>query len=321
MNSEHHSSQTDVELSRQPSATTIRAVLREATACLQDAGIAEAGLDAATLLMFALNCDRTFLIVNPNLALDENTRESFQQLIARRARREPVQHITRHQEFYNLEFEVNADVLIPRPETELIVEAALELLGDVRAPRICDVGTGSGAITIALLHERADARAVAIDLSTRALAVAQRNAVRHEVESRIRFVASDCFDALRDNSDDSNQDLAGGSIVKQNAWQPFHLIVSNPPYIAEDELDALQPEVRDFEPRRALTPGTDALAIIKRLLHDAPQFLIARGHLIFEIGFDQSRAVGELIDDGTWQVIDVRRDLQSIARTFVLQKK
>jgi len=306
MNREQNNSAPDEELDLQ-TTRTIRQSLAAATRRLRRAGIADAGRDAATLLMLALDCDRTFLVVNPNLELNEDSQARFRRAIARRARREPVQYISNRQEFYNLEFEVTPDVLIPRPETELIVEAALELLRDNSAPRVCDVGTGSGAITVALLHEREDARAVALDVSVGALAVARRNAVRHNVDDRTRFVASDCFDALQHS--------------ERNAWQPFDVIVSNPPYIAEEELPALQPEVRDFEPRAALTPGTDALHVIKRILHDAPRFLVANGYLIFEIGFGQSRAVAELIDEVVWRLIDIQADLQNIARTFVLQKR
>jgi release factor glutamine methyltransferase len=222
-------------------------------------------------------------------------------LIARRAGGEPLQYITGHQEFFKLDFEVTPAVLIPRPETELIIEVALELLDNDPQPYLADIGTGSGCIAISILHELSAARAVATDVSTAALRVAQRNGERHGVADRLALLESDCFSAL-------------------DASRPFSLIASNPPYISDDELKSLQREV-NCEPRAALAGGLDGLSVIRRLLLEAPQYLRPGGYFVFEIGFRQSEAAEHLIDQRAWQLLEIRTDLQKIPRTFVLQRK
>jgi release factor glutamine methyltransferase len=278
---------------------------REGARILQSSGFAEARREAASLLAHALRRDLTFLLTHPEHPLKSTDASRFRAMIERRAAGEPLQYITGRQEFYGLKFEVTPDVLIPRPETELLVEKALELLKECREPpRICDVGTGSGCIAVTLLHERKPpiARVTGLDISPAALEVAARNAARHNVRERLDLVASDCFAAL------------GGGRAR------FSMIVSNPPYIAEDTIGELQREVRFFEPRAALTPGADGLSIIRRLLMDAPTFLCPGGHLLLEIGFDQHRAVRELIDTRVWRLLDIYRDLQGIPRIVALRK-
>ena len=282
--------------------TTIAQAIAEAAASLDAAGVADARREAASLLAHVLNRDRTFLITRADEKLGVEDVARFRQAAARRAGGEPFQYITGRQEFYRLDFEVTPDVLIPRPETELLVETALELLKETGAPRVCDVGTGSGCIALSLLHERQDAHAVALDISARALAVAARNAARHSLSERVEFVQSDCLTALEASGDE------------------FALIVSNPPYIAADEIEGLQREVREHEPHLALTPGGDGLGVIRRLLLDAPRFVVAGGYLIFEIGFDQHAAVTSLIDPRTWTLLDIKRDLQGIPRSVVLKR-
>jgi release factor glutamine methyltransferase len=223
--------------------------------------------------------------------------------VEQRATGVPMQYLTGHQEFYGLDFEVTPDVLIPRPETELLVEIALELIGETkRSAFVCDVGTGSGCIPVVLLRERPNMRAIGLDISANALRVAARNAARHGVSNRLTLIASDCFAAL-------------------NPSDAFNLISSNPPYIAEDALSHLQREVRDHEPRVALTPGGDGTRIIRRLITDAPIFLKSGGHLLLEIGFDQHEAIRQLIDAQVWQLLDIHKDLQGIPRIVVLRKR
>jgi release factor glutamine methyltransferase len=294
-------------------APTIARALSDAAETLRAASIPDARREAATLLAATIKRDRAYLFAHSDDALAPAVLALFRERIQRRAIGEPLQYITGHQEFYGLDFEVSPAALIPRPETELLVETALELLRDADdsrhidnsrrtlAPFICDVGTGSGCIPIALLHERRDARALALDISTDALHVAARNAARHAVSERLALVASDLFAAL------------DASAVK------FDLITSNPPYVAEDDLANLQREVRDHEPRLALTPGDDGLSVIRRLIEDAPRLLAPRGHLIFEIGHDQHEAVRRLIDSRIWTQLETRRDLQGIPRTVVLR--
>ena len=281
-------------------AATIRGALAEAAETLRAGGVAEARREAATLLAATAGRDRAYLIAHDEDALPAEVLSLFRERTRRRAAGEPLQYITGRQEFYGLDFEVNAAVLIPRPETELLVEAALELLQDAPAPAVCDVGTGSGCIPVALLHERADARAVAVDISADALRVAARNAARHGVRPRLALVASDCFAAL------------------DAAACKFEMIVSNPPYVAEGDVPGLQREVRDHEPRVALTPGGDGLSVIRRLLADSPLFLKPGGRLLFEIGFNQHEAVRRLADPGVWTMLDIHRDLQGIPRTVAL---
>jgi release factor glutamine methyltransferase len=291
-------------MSETPTNPTIAEALREAATVLRVAGLEEARREAGSLVSHATGRDRAFLITHADETLTPDELSALRAAVARRAAGEPLQYITGRQEFYGLEFEVNADVLIPRPETELLVESALELLRDADAPLVCDVGTGSGCVAVALLHERRDARVYALDLSPAALRVAVRNAERHGVRGRMTPLISDCFDALR---------------TSEHKGVRFQMIVSNPPYVAEDELDGLQREVREHEPRLALTPGGDGLSIIRRLVEEAPRFLVPRGHLLLEIGFQQHAAVASLIDPRVWTLLDIRRDLQGIPRTVVLR--
>jgi release factor glutamine methyltransferase len=290
-------------LKNQIMSISIAAAILEATQILRRAGVPEARREAASLLTHTITKDRTFLVTHAEELLDVNELETFREYVARRAAGEPLQYITGRQYFYGLEFEVTRDVLIPRPETELLVEAALDLIGNAEARSlVCDVGTGSGCIAIALLHNRPGVRAVAVDVSEAALRVAARNAERHSVNERIHFTVSDCFAALEKNS------------------FLFDLVVSNPPYVGGKDLFGLQREVREHEPRVALTPGDDGLSIIRRLLSEAPAFLVDGGYLLLEIGFDQRAAVERLIDASVWKVIDMRQDLQGIPRTIALRK-
>jgi len=276
---------------------TINDVLKEATQILQNAGVPEARREAGSLLSFVIGKDRTFLIAHA--AGEVNNVDQFREVVERRAAGEPLQYITGTQDFFGREFRVTPDVLIPRPETELLVEATLEV--SKAATLICDVGTGSGCIALTLLCELNNARAVAIDKSPAALEVAKFNAQKLAVADRAEFVVSDCFDSL-DRSE-------------------FDLIVSNPPYVSAGVIEGLQREVRDHEPLIALSPGPDGLSIIRRLIHESPKFLKQNGHLIMEIGFDQGEAVQQLIDAKVWELLEVRPDLQCIPRIVLLRKR
>jgi release factor glutamine methyltransferase len=295
---------------------TIKETLDEATEKLRASGIEEARRDATLLLMCATEKDRVHLLTHDEDAIDENVLKNYLTFIERRASGEPLQYITGRQEFFKLEFEVTPDVLIPRPETEILVEAALEIIdtkittdngqrttdkSQIRTPLICDVGVGSGCIIVSLLHERKSLRGVGLDISKAALTIAERNAKRHGVDSRLMLFESDCFSALE------GKDFE------------FDLIVSNPPYINKEDFQTLQSEVKSYEPQQALTPGGDGLNVIRRLLKDAPRFLKDGGYLIFEIGYDQSETVKEMIDEKSWTLIEIRRDLQGIPRTVVLK--
>ena len=284
---------------------TVREALAEAAAALRDAGVSGARRDAATLLMHATGRERAYLFAHDDEALDEAVAARFHESVARRARGEPLQYVTGRQEFYGRAFEVTPDVLIPRPETEHLIEAALEVLTGVSEPLICDVGTGSGCVAVTLLAERADARGVAVDISESALRVAARNAERHGVSARLALHVSDCFDFL-----DTSAEVGRTR---------FDAVVSNPPYVAESELEGLQREVREHEPRVALTPGGDGLSVIRRLVAESPRYLKPGGHLLMEIGFNQHGRVAALIDPAVWTLLDIHRDLQGIPRTVALR--
>ena len=274
-------------------------ILREATQVLQNAGVPEARREAGSLLGFVIEKDRTFLIAHANDELDDQQVDQFRDVIERRSAGEPLQYITGVQDFFGREFRVTPDVLIPRPETELLVEAALEV--SRAATAICDVGTGSGCIALTLLCELKNARAVAIDKSPAALEIARFNAQKLLVADRAEFIVSDCFDSLDQHE--------------------FDLVVSNPPYVSAGVIGGLQREVRDHEPLIALSPGPDGLSVIRRLLQEAPAFLKKDGHLIMEIGFDQGEAIQRLIDANVWQLLEIRPDLQCIPRIVALRKR
>ena len=267
---------------------------------LRDADVPEPRREAGSLLSFVIAKDRTFLISHSEDLVAPEDLKRFRDVVTRRAAGEPLQYITGVQDFFGREFRVTPDVLIPRPETELLVEAALKVIANKPTPMICDVGTGSGCIAVTLLCERRDAHAITVDISPAALEVAAQNARRHGVEERIVFKVSDCFEAV-----DSK----------------FDLIVSNPPYVSGDALPGLQREVRDHEPLVALSPGGDGLSVIRRLVEDGPAFLNKSGYLIMEIGFDQSEKIQGLIDSKIWQLLEIRPDLQGIPRIVVVEKR
>lgn len=290
-------------MARDQTNCSVAALTFEATQILTRAGVRDARREAMSLIEHIIERNRTFVITHPESAVIPADTRKFRQLVELRAAGKPLQYITGHQEFFGLDIEVTPDVLIPRPETELLVETALDLLSDGHTHvSICDVGTGSGCISLAILHERPWLRAVGLDISFNALLVAARNATKHGLRERLALLAADCFAALDPES------------------ARFAMIVSNPPYIAEDALAGLDREVRDHEPRVALTGGGDGLRIIRQLLTNSPPFLEAGGHLLMEIGFDQSEIVSQLVDPRVWQLMEIHEDLQGIPRIVALRK-
>jgi release factor glutamine methyltransferase len=279
---------------------SIAEALFEASQILRTAGVPESRRDAGSLLSHVIQKDRTFLISHAEEKLDLTAVREFREVVERRAAGEPLQYITGLQDFYGRAFRVTPDVLIPRPETELLVEAALGLMNHAW---FCDVGTGSGCIAVTLVCERSDSRGVGVDVSSAALAIAKDNAISQGVDQRIEFLLSDCFDSLPQNT------------------PPFDLIVSNPPYVAGGAVEGLQREVKDHEPMVALTPGTDGLSVIRRLIIEGPQFLRKDGHLLLEIGFDQGEAVQELVEHSEFSLLEIRPDLQGIPRIVILRLK
>jgi release factor glutamine methyltransferase len=244
-----------------------------------------------------LGWDRARLFASGTDAEPDGFAERYASLIARRAAREPLHYIVGHREFWGLRLEVTSAVLVPRPETELIVEAALALAPAGRLFTMIDACTGSGNVAIAIASERSNARVVATDISAAALEVARRNAARHGVEGRVIFVEADLFDGVPG---------------------PVDLITANPPYVPKVSAPGLQPEVGRYEPGVALFGGDDGLEIVRRILRDAPPLIRPGGHLIFEFGFGQEVEVEALVagSEGV-SLIELKRDLQGIGRVAV----
>lgn len=257
---------------------TPRTLLQHARTYLTDRGVDSPRLDAELLMAHVLGCDRTHLYMDLDRPLSTEEVDAFRALLRRRGHREPLAYITGSRGFWTLDLEVDARVLVPRPETELLVEAALKgLAHDPDAAwRIVDVGTGSGALALALASEFPHAQVLAIDLSTDALEVARANADRLGLRDRVRFVRGDLL----------------GPLEGREAC--VDLVVSNPPYISHEECPDLAPEVRDFEPAMALFADQRGLALIERLLPAAARVLTADGTLLVEHGWQQGEAVRAL---------------------------
>ncbi len=273
---------------------SISETLKTAAEILHQSEIIEPRREANSLLAFALQKDKTFLIAYPEYKLTEEEEKRFRDFLQRRARHEPFQYIRGKQEFYGLDFTLTPDVLIPRPETELLVEAAIEILREKENPQFCEIGVGSGCISVSILHEVKNASAIGFDISEKALKIAQINAESNGVSDRIELKISDVFEILQN--------------------EKFDLIVSNPPYVSGEDFSALQAEVRNFEPRIALTDGKDGLSIVEKIILDAPNFLKPNCFLLMEIGFNQSVRVREMFDMKIWRTIEFLPDLQDIPR-------
>ena len=278
---------------------TIADHLTAARRRLEDAAISpsEAALDADLLARHVLGWDRAALVTRRRQEPPPGFQGPFEALVARRANREPAAYILGEREFWGLPFEVTRDVLIPRPETELIVEEALVAFGGGTPPAtVIDVCTGSGCLAVTLAREFGGAEVIATDISQAALDVARRNAQRHHVAPRIAFRAADLFDGISARAD---------------------LIVSNPPYVARRDEPTLAPEVRDHEPHVALFAGDDGLEVYRRLLPMAQQRLTRNGRLVIEIGQHQADPVTGIAEAAGLQLDHTRQDLQGITRTMV----
>lgn len=267
-------------------------------------------MNAELLIMFTLDCDRAYLYAHPERELSPDETQRYDEAIARRATGVPAQYITGHQEFWGMDLIVSPAVLIPRPETEHVVETVLELTREdhagesqrrrtgVSAPHIADVGTGSGAIALALAKELPNAEIHATDISGEALGVARANAARHDLSSRIQFHQADLLTGLRHGE--------------------FDFVVSNPPYVGESEEDQVQLEVRKFEPRQAVFAGPTGLEVIERLIPQARAALRPGGWLVLEISGTIADGVRGLLSG--WADVKITNDLQGIARVARARK-
>ena len=296
-----------------PEHVDVRTALKRGIAELRDANVPSYTLAAELLLLHVLGRDRTWLYAHPEEVVPGLEAHRFLSLILRRAEGEPTQYITGKQEFWGMEFEVTPDVLIPRPETEHVIEVALDRLAvrEIRAGRkqtltgedlqIVDVGTGSGCIAAALAKELPGARIVATDISSAALAVARRNAARHSFGDRIRFVECNLL---------SDAAFSG----------PFDLVVSNPPYVGRKEKETLMREVRDHEPELALYGGEEGYEFYADLIVQAARHLKPGGLIVLELGHNSLPAVQPLLDLLDWTNVAVTKDLAGIDRVIAVER-
>ena len=251
--------------------------------------------------MFVLGANRAYLYAHPERELTREEQVRYDEVIAQRAKDVPSQYITGHQEFWGLDFLVSPAVLIPRPETEHLVETILELAREVPQPRIVDVGTGSGCIALAVAHELQGSEVYGVDLSAEALEIARANAARLQLERRIRFLQSNVLEALADRHD-------------------FDFVVSNPPYVGFNEADKVQYSVFKYEPQMAVFAGDNGLDVIRPLIAQAHTTLKPGGWIAMEIGYSMRDTVLELLDPKLWDEPQVVPDLQGIPRVIAARK-
>lgn len=273
---------------------TISENLKAAFSLLSSHNIDEAQRQSASLLELAIARDKTFLFAHPEYDLPADEQAKFDSFVARRSKGEPFQYISGKQEFYGRDFLVTPAVLIPRPETEMIVENAIAVLSNIQTPQFVEVGVGSGCISVSILAECPTATGVATDISPDAIEIASQNAFRHDVKDRLRLVRGDIFG-----------DISASGL---------HLIVSNPPYIPMSDIVTLQQEVKDHEPHLALTDNADGLSIVRAIIERSPHYLASGGVLLMEIGIGQADAVREMFDQAIWQTVEIIPDLQLIPR-------
>ena len=276
----------------------LRDALTSAVTRLTAARVPSPRMNAELLLMFTLNSDRAYLYAHPEHELGSDGQSRYDQVLDQRIQGVPAQYIIGHQEFWGMDFIVSPAVLIPRPETEHVIETVLPLARTVTNPRIADVGTGSGCIALALAKELPQATIHATDISSDALDIARANAVRHQLENRIHFHQVDLLQRLGNNR--------------------FDLVVSNPPYVGESEEDQVQLEVRKFEPRNAVFAGPTGLEVIQRLIPQADNALKPGGWVVIEISGTIVEGVKDLLN--SWSEVRITEDLQKIPRVASAQK-
>ncbi len=264
-------------------------VYKEGAARLRDSGVREAELDARLLLEYVCHTDRNTLLAHPEREVSEEERAKFLTLIERREKREPLQYITKEQEFMGLTFETSVNTLIPRQDTECLVEEAMKNLHDGMA--ILDVCCGTGCILLSLLHYSNDCTGVGVDIDANAVSLAKKNAKNLGIDAT--FAVSDLFEAVEGT---------------------FDLITSNPPYIPTKVIETLDPEVKDYEPVAALDGGEDGLTFYRLIAAKAKQYLKRGGMIFFEIGYDQGEDVSEIMKENGYRHIEVKKDLAGLDR-------
>jgi len=283
---------------------TVLEVIQRSSEFLARKGVDSPRLQIELLLGHVLQMPRLKLYLDFGRKLTDGELETLRVLVQRRGAREPLQHILGSTSFCGLEMKVTPDVLVPRPETELLAERAWEFLREkaVTAPvRALDFGTGSGCLAIAMAVRAPQAEIHAVDISEEALCVARENALRHQVAERVRFNAGDGFNALA-------------------AGLAFDLLISNPPYIPSAEIQTLEPEVRDHDPRVALDGGPDGLDYYRRLRLDSPAFLKPEGTLMIEFGAGQEEALREIFAPSSWTIVAVEKDYSKRPRILIARR-
>jgi release factor glutamine methyltransferase len=281
--------------------------MTEGARILREAGIPDERLTAGVLLGHVLAWDRVHLLTRAGEQIDESAYSTFLDLIARRARGEPLQYLTGHQEFYGLDFKVTPAVLIPRPETEFLVERIIEIgsnWGSPGGPLIVDIGTGSGCIAISLAVNLPRAEIIATDISGEALEVARLNAEHYHVSPRIEFIEGDLFVAIEGKGLEGSVDV----------------VACNPPYVPAAHPETIQREVRDWEPPVALFGGEQGLDFYRRLLADAPAYVRPGGFLVCEIGYNQLAQIRSMIEPGAWDEVTTTSDLQGVPRILTIRR-
>ena len=284
-------------------ASSIAQVKKMITVRLQGAGIETAHLDARLLVNHVVDRDPGWIIGNPEFALSSLQGDRLENLVKRREQREPLAYIFEQKEFWSLDFQVNSATLIPRPESETLVQATLERLPHVRGVRILDLGTGTGCLLLSILSERLDIKGLGVDNSLAAIAIARSNAAELGFTARSEFRESSWFSAL-------SVDAEGG----------FEAIVTNPPYVMDAEMKALAPEIVNYEPEKALRGGVDGLDAYRNIFAELPKFLCPGGLFVGEFGSGQADAVFALARDAGLAIIDVQKDLAGVPRIIVASK-
>jgi len=286
---------------------TISQAIAEGVRKLHASGIEQERRTAGLLLCHAIGIDRTHLLTKSEEQIDDVKYDVYLRLLERRAAGEPVQYLTGQQEFYGLDFFVTPDVLIPRPETEFLIEQVLKIVetGGLNSPLIVDVGTGSGCIAVTLAVNLFNGRFIATDASDRALIIALNNAAKHRVIDRIEFLEGNLLEPL------SNRGLTAS----------IDVIASNPPYVDESLRHSIQREVRDWEPHEALFGGVDGIEFYRRLFTECPEYLKPGGYLVVEIGYGQLETIERMLAASpSLRLVEVTNDLQGIPRTLTISK-
>ncbi|MFV1974796.1 MAG: peptide chain release factor N(5)-glutamine methyltransferase [Candidatus Scalindua sp.] len=289
---------------------TIRNIRKWAITTLKESGIEFPETDADTLLAYVLSCDRTRIYTNPDDVIDDADIRKYKEFVYKRTSHVPLQYITRRVEFMSLDFVVDERVLIPRPETEILVETVLNKAQDNEFPDksiiIMEIGTGSGNISVSLAKNLSNAEIYTNDISPDALTLAQTNIQRHEVVDKVHLLHGDFFGAFC------------GSVEKEHA----DFIVSNPPYVSESEWNKLEPEVREHEPRQALVGGEDGLCFYREIIKDSTDWLRPGGYLVIEIGETQANAIKKLMkNELNYEEIEIIKDLQGKERIISARRK